>query len=99
MPDTKVSERKQAHTPGPWTTHGSHVYAPDKAIIAVVHNPGSHESDYPLVSNLRLIAAAPEMLEALAVWHEYWDDRYDGEPLKDYEIKMLAVLRKLGRVE
>jgi hypothetical protein len=46
-------------------TNSSHIYAPDGAIIAQVHNPGSKESDYPLVANRDLMAAAPEMLEAL----------------------------------
>lgn len=53
------------HTRGPWTSDGSHIYAPDGAIIAVVHNPGSTAADYPLVANGNLIAAGPEMLEAL----------------------------------
>jgi len=34
-----------------------------------------------------------QMLAAIEAWFEYWDDRYDGEPLKDHEIKLLAVLR------
>lgn len=52
-------------TPGPWETHGSHIYTPDGAIIAVIHNPGSKASDYPLVANRNLMAAAPDLLEAL----------------------------------
>lgn len=54
-----------AWTPGPWLTNCSHIYAPDKAIIAVVHNPGRQESDYPLVANRDLMAAAPELYDAL----------------------------------
>lgn len=52
-------------TPGPWSTNCSHIYAPDGAIIAQVHNPGSKASDYPLVANRDLMAAAPSLYEAL----------------------------------
>jgi hypothetical protein len=34
-------------------------------MLAQVFNPGSKASDFPLVENARLIAAAPELLEAL----------------------------------
>ena len=55
------------HTPGPWQVHGSHVYTadPERALLAQVFNPGSKASDYPLVANARLIAAAPRMLHEL----------------------------------
>ena len=54
-----------AHTPGPWAVNGSHIYAPDGTIIAQVKNPGRRSSDYPLVANRNLMAAAPDLLEAL----------------------------------
>ncbi len=54
-----------AWTPGPWTNHQSHIYAPDGAIIAQVHNPGSKASDYPLVANRDLMTAAPDLYAAL----------------------------------
>lgn len=53
------------YTPGPWLVDGSHIYAPDKQIIAQVHNPGSKEADYPLIANRNLMASAPELVEAL----------------------------------
>ena len=53
------------HTPGPWHVHGSHIYVARGPIIAVVSNPGSRASDYPLEANRNLMAAAPELLEAL----------------------------------
>jgi hypothetical protein len=67
------------HTPGPWGVHGSHIYAPDGAIIAQVHNPGSKEQDYPLVANARLIAADPDLLAMMKV-AQLWldvDGRFD----------------------
>lgn len=42
-----------------------HIYAPDGAIIAVVHNQDSKVSDYPLEATRDLMAAAPDMLEAI----------------------------------
>jgi hypothetical protein len=61
------------HTPGPWQVHGSHIYTadPERALLAQVFNSGSKASDYPLQANARLIAAAPELLEALkdALFH------------------------------
>jgi hypothetical protein len=61
------------HTPGPWGVHGSHIYAPDGAIIAQVYNPGSKEQDYPLVANRNLMAAAPDMLALLSDLTTAWD--------------------------
>ena len=54
-------------TPGPWQINGSHIYTadPERALLAQVFNPGERVSDYPLVENARLIAAAPELYEAL----------------------------------
>jgi len=66
------------HTPGPWKGDGSYVYAPDGAIIAIVQNPGSRESDYPLVANRDLIAAAPELLKALMVQNYMGGDEHGG---------------------
>lgn len=75
------------HTPGPWGVNCSHIYAPDGEIIATVRNPGSKASDYPLVANRNLMAAAPALLEALEAIAEAtsaeddagenyrWDDR------------------------
>jgi hypothetical protein len=61
-------------TPGPWSANCSHIYAPDGAIIAVVHNPGSKASDYPLVANRDLMAAAPELFAQLdLIVSEYLD--------------------------
>ena len=54
-------------TKGPWQSNGSHIYGPnpDRYLIAVACNEGSDEKHTPLVANRDLIAAAPEMYEAL----------------------------------
>jgi hypothetical protein len=66
------------HSPGPWGVHGSHIYAPDGAIIAQVHNPGSKEQDYPLVANRNLMGAAPKMLAALEEAAKFIRHEYEG---------------------
>lgn len=59
------------HTPGPWTLDdGRHVYCCDRQLIATVwrrDKPCSviHD-DQTTDANARLIAAAPELLDALA---------------------------------
>jgi hypothetical protein len=78
--DTRVSA---GFTPGPWTTHCSHIYAPDGAILAVVHNPGSKASDYPLVANRDLMAAAPELFEAAAKHLEWIEKEHAGPQYGD----------------
>lgn len=59
------------HTPGPWQVNGSHIYSadPDRAILAQAHNPGCNGGDFQLVANIRLIAAAPDLVEALTLLH------------------------------
>jgi len=55
------------YTHGPWQVNGSHIYTadPERALLAQVFNPGTKASDYPLSENARLIAAAPDLLQAL----------------------------------
>lgn len=78
------------HTPGPWVVtkakHGvdmnHHIVAlvaPDRDDRAlVVHTP--HGSDAQADANVRLIAAAPELLEALEAVVAEWDALYPFFP-------------------
>ena len=63
------------HTPGPWMQHGSTIYSPDNGNVCVVteiHTGiigappiGITSEDWKeAMANARLIAAAPELLEA-----------------------------------
>jgi hypothetical protein len=45
----------------------------------------------------RLRSENAQLFEAIEMWHDYWEARYDGEPLKDYELKMMA-LAALGKL-
>lgn len=51
--DTEEGGRMSKHTPGPWTADGTRVYI------------GDNPKDVGSVANARLIAAAPDLLEAL----------------------------------
>jgi hypothetical protein len=77
MPANKTTQQTQ-HTPGPWRVYRQpsktwqgmyslHVLASDQTpaemAAAIVHVAGTNPDDE---ANARLIAAAPEMLEALA---------------------------------
>ena len=78
------------HTPGPWRYDGDYIYA--KSIEGYVANPNtediqsgrcvsSKDAQAVIDANARLIAAAPDLLEAL---QEIADsDRYEITCLKD----------------
>lgn len=61
------------HTPGPWHIGSTNedrnfVYGPDDDVVAIAEDPGNFLSDAEEEkdnANARLIAAAPELLEAL----------------------------------
>jgi hypothetical protein len=48
------------HTPGPWTVDGSYIHGPNGKRFLAVAGDGEGQA------NARLIAAAPELLEALS---------------------------------
>lgn len=86
--------RKAQHTPGPWTTFPQHfstvpdgedpdtyVGANGKAVCTVSTWGADYANDTEAQANARLIAAAPEMLEALralfdhcAMVHKHWGE-------------------------
>jgi len=42
-------------------------------------------------------AAFKRVCVAIGLWYADWDNHYDGEPLKDHEVKMLQVMGRLNR--
>ena len=67
------------HTPGPWLVEGRTVYALNddgynrfSALVQDAHTPGDE-----LEANARLIAAAPELLEALEDIANDYAERFD----------------------
>lgn len=92
--DTRHDSDLQAPTPGPWSVESSHIYAPDGAILAQVHNPGSKEADYPLIANRNLMAAGPLMRDALiAAKREMWMAARDQWTMADF--KNWAVIQQI----
>ena len=65
------------HTPGPWyvvrtlTSSLSIAASPKYTLIATVYGAAFHAGPYVAEANARLIAAAPDMLEALRTIVEY----------------------------
>lgn len=71
---------KGKHTPGPWYRSGDHIREEaSDAIIATVSDGGRDDTpvltDEEIAANAHLIAAAPELLEALN-----WAMKQIGEP-------------------
>ncbi|MEN6532148.1 MAG: hypothetical protein ABFD89_00700 [Bryobacteraceae bacterium] len=69
------------HTPGPWESLGAAILAPagEKGVvfIASVSHLGMHvisPTVHEQTANIRLIAAAPEMLAALRAFVTAWDE-------------------------
>ncbi|ANA73641.1 hypothetical protein [Pseudomonas aeruginosa] len=73
------------HTPGPWE------YSPVRGSIALLHiycadNKGPfhvERSDAETDANAKLIAAAPELLEALQHIEEYWNRDSNEQAMTD----------------
>ena len=61
MSDQKT---EQKHTPGPWTHNTTSVWADQKMVAAVYGDDPNCKPDERMKANARLIAAAPELLEA-----------------------------------
>lgn len=62
------SSETQKHTPGPWRTgglSGGAVFSGEKMVAAVYGDDRECNVDKRMQANARLIAAAPELLEAL----------------------------------
>jgi hypothetical protein len=58
-----------AFTPGPWQARKKLVHVEGKGTVALVHNPWNNEGERE--ANARLIAAAPELYEALIEIREF----------------------------
>lgn len=77
------------HTPGPWRADGAEVWATKPIrfnlttagtpMIATACKHQDAEGGFPFEANARLIAAAPDLLEALVALTEDIADRFDME--------------------
>lgn len=75
-----------AHTPGPWAPHFEDAYyvtGPDLGRVAMMmnlkgaHGLGGRRSGNEAAANARLIAAAPDLLEALQALVDDMSERFD----------------------
>ena len=86
------------HTPGPWHCHEKvGVYTKDGKLVASIHTPISDRSH-----DARLIAAAPELLEALrmfVVWYGLRDKHDTLLPPKMQEAELAQAMRAIAKAE
>lgn len=61
-------ERK--YTPGPWAHRNGRIYAADRENLTIANVARAADGDYN-PANARLIAAAPDLVEALAAVRSY----------------------------
>lgn len=61
---THSEGRMSAHTQGPWATRNGRIYQADRETLTIAHIARAVDGDYS-ETNARLIAAAPDLLEAL----------------------------------
>lgn len=78
------------HTPGPWTVNANGINSPDGHIVFFDVSGGPHETD------ARLIAAAPELLEALEKLEQtasFWKDMGVNIPFDDLKQARVAIAK------
>lgn len=98
------------HTPPPWKAHFEEAYfvtGPDLGRVATMmnlkgaHGMGGRRSGDESAANCRLIAAAPDMAEALQLvmaWIDAWQPEFTQDPeWEEAERKAHAALVKAGR--
>lgn len=102
MPHITENEMQTQHTPGPWAAQIGARHIDVEADDWIITETDTHKSDSPpraqCIANARLIAAAPELLEALKKvaqsleWHAHGCCRGidDGGPLPTNEAVELA---------
>ncbi len=90
------------HTPGPWHVSDSNEVLDEESCLVVAEIMGERPEIYK--ANARLIAAAPELLEALKlIWQMFEDGRIvrnianDHQP--DWALKMLNFTRELQTIQ
>lgn len=82
---------KTLHTPGPWTATESRknewmIIAPDLDLARILHNGRPHPDGKrgmhaAMAANARLIAAAPDLVEALKLFEDLCPRVSDDDPI------------------
>lgn len=85
------------HTPGPWRQTGVNVRAGDALICwATNHHANAETLEAEKLANARLIASAPEMLQALESIVEAYQRYFDIMPVawQSYDDRARAIISK-----
>lgn len=98
------------HTPGPWRVNGFTIEADSRElnrdgipyIDVIAHIYDNYLSSSEAESNARLVATAPELLEACEKAADYLlgiglDTDEDGEPSPEYTRLILAIAKARGK--
>lgn len=88
------------HTPGPWATEGNGRYyasvrAPSRMVADMRIIGGAVDAEN--TANARLIAAAPDLLEALETMVDLQGKAASGFPLSENELREWAVANYTAR--
>lgn len=82
------------HTPGPWEWSGDYLYGPDyQEVIGDCFFAGEQSLSCSNADR-RLIAAAPDLLQALQYVNDYWDAPFDHAAKRAIPEKARAALAK-----
>ena len=84
---------KKKHTPGPWAIreNSATIIAKDKGDCWVTRAKAYGHNPEEITANARLIAAAPEMLNALKEAHDFLIA--DGDAKNDQHLALLTTLQ------
>lgn len=87
------------HTPGPWiwdnNFNGLYGAGPDNEVLSYAGYEGMWLTDSPSrEANARLIASAPDLLEALSEVVEFWDSIVPTDCINEMPIKARAAIAK-----
>lgn len=85
------------HTPGPWRIHGRVIRVPGRGVIAEIPGPET-VGVFDWLDNARLIAAAPDLLEAvkqmIGVYDDYGAGFYNQDEFVEGVDKARAAIAK-----
>ncbi|WP_368648003.1 hypothetical protein ABRZ10_07185 [Castellaniella ginsengisoli] len=91
------------HTPGPWAHRNGRIFAADRENLTIAHVARAADGDYS-PANAHLIAAAPDMHEALKSIREYLsrcpphsEDRTGAEWGRMMDLSGAALARAEGK--
>lgn len=94
------------HTPGPWTTWQNEAEGLDRHVISAHESEGpfwqigvawAYDEDNEAAANARLIAAAPDLLEAArAILEAYHDDNWPSKVALKMDKLTVAIIKAAG---